>query len=121
MLIAPAITIWHSIHSSRRRHDAGDAANEPFPPRHLLAEHMPPGGRELVILRAPVVVAGAPLGAHEPASLEAVQGGVERTGRHQHDFTGALLDALRDTPSVHRPRAKRGEHEELECPLDQLA
>src|ERR671914_491693 len=64
------------------------------PRRGVLFELLAAAARQLVVLRAPVVVGGTPAGLDPAFTLETVQGWVERPLLNQDDRIGDLLDAL---------------------------
>jgi len=60
------------------------------------------GRREAVKLGAAVVLGRAPLGDDQPALLEAVQGGVQRSLFHLQRVVGALLDPARGAVALRK-------------------
>jgi hypothetical protein len=62
--------------------------------------------RELVELRASVVLGRAPLARDPALFLEPIERGVERALVHDEHAVAHLLDALGDAPAVHRARRR---------------
>src|SRR5437868_7804060 len=91
-----------------------DGGNVLPPGRRLIAEHTATARREPVELGTSVVVTRAPLGGDATLLLQSLQGQVERTLIDAEDAARALLDALRDTPAVHRLERERPEDQEVE-------
>src|SRR5690348_191824 len=76
--------------------------------------------RELVELRAPIVVRLAPLRLDPAAPFEAMEGRIERSLRNLERRRGDLADALRDRPAVLRLEGQRFQDEQIERPLREL-
>src|SRR3954470_15920950 len=79
-----------------------DGGGEAVPGFRLSRELLLTRAGELVVLGAPIVVGGAPFGADPSASLEAMEGGVERPLRDLQRGARDLLNALGDRPSMLR-------------------
>ena len=79
-----------------------------------------PGGGELVVLGAPVVLRGSPARGERPGVLEAVQGGEERPGPDVEGVARDLLDAARDAESVELTEGERLEDEQVERALQEV-
>src|SRR5205823_6648491 len=78
------------------------------------------GARELVVLRASIVVGRAPRGADPSAALEPMQRRVQRALWDLKRFARDLLDALGNPPAVHRLERERFENQKVERALRQV-
>src|SRR5262249_49499239 len=88
--------------SSGWAHDQRDRGREALPLRALFVHGLPAGAGERIELRAPVVLAVAPLGLDPPLLLELVERGIERALADGEEVVGHLPNPLRDRPAVHR-------------------
>jgi hypothetical protein len=77
-------------------------------------------GGELVVARASAVLGHAPRCREPPAPLHADERGVQRPLRDEEDVFRHLLNALRDTPAMHRLERQRLENHHLEGALQQF-
>ena len=70
--------------------------------RGFLLQGFAAGLGEGVVLGPPVVVADGPVGADPAVLFELVQRGIESALAYLKNLAGDLMDALRDSPAVHR-------------------
>src|SRR5688572_20030933 len=78
-----------------------------------------PGGSELVVLGAVVLVRDAPLRLDEPLPFEPMESLVERRVL-DGELTGATLrDPLRDSVAVHRRPGERAQDQDIDGALEQ--
>src|SRR5688500_2809587 len=98
-----------------------DGLREPRPRALLDRELLPAGGSERVVPGASPVLGHPPLGGDPPLALQAVQRGVQGALIHEQHIAGPLLDALGDSPPVHRRELQRLEHQHVERPLQEIA
>src|ERR671918_766909 len=73
-----------------------------------------------VVLRAPVVLGGAPFARDQPVPLEPPQGGKQRSRVHLEDASADLLEAHPDPVSVHRLQRERLQDQHVQGPLHQV-
>src|SRR5215467_6326860 len=100
-----------------RVQDLADRRRELAPRARLRVE---PGAaflRQLVVLRAAVVVGGAPACLDPAAALQPMKRGIQRALLDMERRAGDLVEALRDGPSVLRLERHGLEDEEIEGPL----
>ena len=89
--------------------------------RSLLARQLRLAGRgQLVVLRALVGLADAPLGLQPAALLESVQRRIERAGLDLEQIVGLGADRLADAMAVLRPPLERSENQHVERALEQF-
>src|SRR5687768_12460791 len=100
--------------------DETDRADEAVPGGELLSQRPPSGGGEPVVLGAAAVLGGAPLRVDPAALLEPDEGGVDGTLAYLERVLRELLDAVSETPSVHRRERERLENEQVEGALQDL-
>src|SRR6266536_3284467 len=99
--------------------DGFDGAGVAAPGRRLLLEPAPPGGRERVVARAPVVLGGTPLRLHEPLAVETVKGLVESRILDGEVARAPVADHAGDAVTMARARRQGAEDEKVERPLDE--
>jgi hypothetical protein len=94
--------------------DSRDGARDPTVLAELFAELLSAGGGDRVIPRLPLRRRLAPFGLDPTASLEAVEGGVERPLLDAQHVLREAPDVLGDGVAVHRAECQRVEDEEVE-------
>src|SRR4051812_52258 len=100
--------------------DGVDGTAEAAPCRGFFDELFLAGGSELVEACAPVVLRRSP-GRFEPAAFDqAVERRIERSLIDLEHAARELLDALADSPAVHRFERDGFEDEEVEGPLQDV-
>jgi hypothetical protein len=77
----------------------------------------PPGRRQFVIFRLPVVLRRSPLGSDPALRFQPVQCRLQRSLADPQDILQNLLDTLRNIPSVSRPSLKRFERQQVKRSL----
>src|SRR6185437_6306019 len=75
---------------------------------------------EGVVLRAAVVLGGAPFAFDEAIAIEAAKGREQRAGVHAEDAAADLLDAEGDAVAMERLEGERLEDQHVECALDEI-
>ena len=115
-----AARTWCSIGSALRGEDETDRADEAVPGRELLAQRASSGGGEPVVLRAPAVLGGAPLRVDPASLLQPDERRVDGALAYLQRVLGELLDAVGESPSVHRRERERLEDEQVERALQDL-
>src|ERR1700680_5184476 len=109
--------ISRSLRAQQTRDDPGHA----LPAFRLRGELLPARARQRVILGLAIVVRDAPLRADPPALLQPQQRRVQRPLVQLQQVLGNLLNALRDTIAVQRPkRIKRLQHNQIQGSLQDL-
>src|SRR5580765_8274110 len=103
-----------------KAHERGDGARETVPVSGFDLELLAAGARERIELRAAIVLARPPLGAHPAFLLELVQRRVEGSVADLEDVGGQLLESLPDRPPVHRLEREHLEDEEVQRALHEV-
>src|SRR5262249_5081230 len=94
--------------------DARDGGGQAAPRLFLGAELVPAARGQLVVLRAAIVLRGAPAGLDPAAALEAMQRRVQRPLLNAQRLARALLDALGDGPAVLRLERERVQDQQIQ-------
>src|SRR6185436_20612803 len=97
-----------------RLEDARDRRGHALPGAGFGLESPATARRRDVVLRAPVVLGGAPLAADPPRPLEAAEGGEERTGVDLEHAAAHLRETQADAVAVHRLERHRFQDEHVE-------
>src|ERR1043166_7668159 len=115
-----AARAWCSMESALGREDEPDRADESVPGRELLSQRASSGGGEPVVLRAPAVLGDAPLRIDPAPLLEPDERRVDGALPYLQRVLGELLDAVGESPSVHRRERERFEDDQVERALQNL-
>src|SRR3954470_23239721 len=91
-----------------------DGGHRPVPIASFTCETLFTGASDDVVLRAAIVVGRSPFSGHPAALLEALEDRIERALVDVERVARELLDALADSPAVHRLEGQGLEHEHLE-------
>src|SRR5687768_9936397 len=114
------VQLFARFMASRRPQDELDHVHVAPPLLRLRAEGPAPGARELVVLRPPPVLGGAPLALDPPLLLEPLEGRVERALADVQRVARELLDPLRDGPPVHGLERQRLEDQQVQRAADDV-
>src|SRR5207302_1361147 len=82
---------------------APDREGDALPAFRLGLQLPAPGARQLVVLRAPLVLGVAPLGGEPTLFFQAIERGKQRAGLDDERAVRDLLDAAGDPEAVLRP------------------
>src|SRR6185436_7862993 len=97
----------HADGALGRFENLSDGRRETFPVRSLFGQLFAAGFGQLVILGLAIVVRAVPFGDDPTLLFESIQSRVERTLVDVEHSIRHLLDALRNTPAVHRFQRQR--------------
>src|SRR5687768_12102401 len=117
---ANAARMWYSTRSALRGEDETDCADEAVPGGELLTQGASSGGGEPIILCAPAVLGNAPLRVDPAALLQPDQRRVDGALAYLQRILRELLDAVGESPSVHRRQRECLEDEQVERALQDL-
>src|SRR6516165_8921736 len=104
----------------RRLEHPGHSRCQFLPVGGFRFELLPPGFRQFVVFRPPVVLRSAPARLDPPAPLQTVQRRIQRPLPHLQDPAGHLVDALGNGPTVLRSERQRAQNQKIERALRKI-
>src|SRR5579864_230293 len=106
--------------SSTLLQDQCNSGRQTFPLTQFFLELFGACGSQFVELGTAIVVGDAPLGIDPASLLQSRQCGIQRSLAHLKSFLGNLLDALGNSPTMHRFERQRFEDQQVQSALQQL-
>src|SRR4051812_11872870 len=120
--VPPAVGLVRIVNGSplRRAEHCGDGAGELSPGAGFAFELLAAGCGQLVVLRAAVVLGGAPACLDPATPFQTMERGIQRALLDAQDIRRNLLQPFRDGPAVLWLERERAEDQEVERALRQV-
>src|SRR6266581_2854150 len=100
--------------------DLGDRGGESAPAGFFPFELFAPEPRQLIKLRAAIVLRSSPARLDPAAAFQAMESGIERALLNEKNLTGNLVDTFGNRPAVLRFQGKRPEDQQIQRALRKI-